>query len=238
MLELKNLSKSYENLKAVDNLSLNIKKGIIFGFLGHNGAGKTTTINMITGILNTDEGFINFDGVDMNTSPLEFKKQIGFVPDSKDMFLNLTGYEYLNFISTVYEKDYQTETILNLIDQFEIKDKLNDRIANYSHGLKQKLFICGSLISDPKLWILDEPMSGLDPKSAFILKDTMKNHSAKGNLVFFSTHVLEVAEKLCDEIGIIKKGKLILNDSMENIKNKYQNDLSLENIFLELTKNE
>ncbi|MCT4584376.1 MAG: ABC transporter ATP-binding protein [Peptostreptococcaceae bacterium] len=238
MLELKNLSKSYENLKAVNNLNLNIKKGIIFGFLGHNGAGKTTTINMITGILNNDEGFISLDGVDINKSPLEFKKQIGFVPDSKDMFLNLTGYEYLNFMSTVYQKDYKTETILNLIEEFEIKDKLDDKIANYSHGLKQKLFICGSLISEPKLWILDEPMSGLDPKSAFILKDMMKKHSKKGNLVFFSTHVLEVAEKICDEIGIIKKGQLILNDSMKNIKNKYQDNLSLENIFLELTKNE
>lgn len=238
MLQLKNLSKSYENLKAVDDLNLDIKKGIIFGFLGHNGAGKTTTINMITGILNSDEGLISLDGIDIGTCPLEFKKQIGFVPDSKDMFLNLTGYEYLNFISNVYKKDYKTENILNLIDEFEIKDKLDDRIANYSHGLKQKLFICGSLISDPKLWILDEPMSGLDPKSAFILKDMMKKHSKKGNLVFFSTHVLEVAEKLCDEIGIIKKGKLILNDSIENLKNKYQNDLSLENIFLELTQNE
>lgn len=238
MLQLKNLSKSYENLKAVDDLNLDIKKGIIFGFLGHNGAGKTTTINMITGILNSDEGLISLDGIDIGTCPLEFKKQIGFVPDSKDMFLNLTGYEYLNFISNVYKKDYKTENILNLIDEFEIKDKLDDRIANYSHGLKQKLFICGSLISEPKLWILDEPMSGLDPKSAFILKDMMKKHSKKGNLVFFSTHVLEVAEKLCDEIGIIKKGKLILNDSIENLKNKYQNDLSLENIFLELTQNE
>ena len=210
MIQIQNLTKSYvKDKKSVDNLNLEIKDGEIFGFLGPNGAGKTTTIKMITGILNPDEGDILIDGKSIQKDPLEAKKKFGFVPDSPDMFLKLKGIEYLNFLADIYEisEDTRKERIQVLTAKFEIQDALNSQIQSYSHGMRQKIVICGVLLNNPKNWILDEPMTGLDPKSSFDLKEMMRKHTQEGNSVFFSTHVLEVAEKLCDRVGIINKGR-------------------------------
>ena len=238
MIEIKNVSKSYiKDKKQIDNLTLRINDGEIFGFLGPNGAGKTTTIKMITGILNIDEGDILIDGKSIIENPIEAKKNFGFVPDNPDMFLKLKGIEYLNFIADIYKinsKD-RKEKIETLSKRFEIYDNLNDKIQNYSHGMRQKIIIIGVLLHNPKNWILDEPLTGLDPKSSHDLKELMKEHSKNGNVVFFSTHVLEVAEKLCDRIGIISKGKLIFVGTYEEIKNKFKENSSLEDIFLEIT---
>lgn len=241
MIQIQNLSKSYiKGKKSVDNLNLEIKDGEIFGFLGPNGAGKTTTIKMMTGILNPDEGDVLVDGKSIQKEPLEAKRNFGFVPDSPDMFLKLKGIEYLNFLADIYEiseKD-RKERIETLTKKFEIYENLNSEIQSYSHGMRQKIVICGVLLNNPKNWILDEPMTGLDPKSSFDLKEMMKQHVQKGNSVFFSTHVLEVAEKLCDRVGIINKGKLVFVGSFEEMKNKFKENTSLEELFLEITENE
>ncbi|SKC89419.1 ABC-2 type transport system ATP-binding protein [Maledivibacter halophilus] len=241
MIEISNVTKSYNGkTNAVDNINLTIKDGEIFGFLGHNGAGKTTTIKMITGILNQDEGTILLNGIDIKKEPLKAKKQFGFVPDSPDMFLKLKGIEYLNFMANIYEvpKEIRKERIETLSNRFNIADALGDKIQTYSHGMRQKIVIIGVLIHDPSIWILDEPLSGLDPKSSFILKEMMREHANAGNTVFFSTHVLEVAEKLCDRIAIIKKGKILFCGSLDELKNKIKENDSLEKIFLEMTENE
>lgn len=241
MIQIQNLSKSYiKGKKSVDNLNLEIKDGEIFGFLGPNGAGKTTTIKMMTGILNPDEGDVLVDGKSIQKEPLEAKRNFGFVPDSPDMFLKLKGIEYLNFLADIYEiseKD-RKERIETLTKKFEIYENLNSEIQSYSHGMRQKAVICGVLLNNPKNWILDEPMTGLDPKSSFDLKEMMRQHVQKGNSVFFSTHVLEVAEKLCDRVGIINKGKLVFVGSFEEMKNKFKENTSLEELFLEITENE
>lgn len=241
MIQIQNLSKSYiKGKKSVDNLNLEIKDGEIFGFLGPNGAGKTTTIKMMTGILNLDEGDVLVDGKSIKKEPLEAKRNFGFVPDSPDMFLKLKGIEYLNFLADIYEiseKD-RKERIETLTKKFEIYENLNCEIQSYSHGMRQKIVICGVLLNNPKNWILDEPMTGLDPKSSFDLKEMMRQHVQKGNSVFFSTHVLEVAEKLCDRVGIINKGKLVFVGSFEEMKNKFKENTSLEELFLEITENE
>jgi len=241
MIQIQNLSKSYiKGKKSVDNLNLEIKDGEIFGFLGPNGAGKTTTIKMMTGILNPDEGDVLVDGKSIQKEPLEAKRNFGFVPDSPDMFLKLKGIEYLNFLADIYEiseKD-RKERIETLTKKFEIYENLNSEIQSYSHGMRQKIVICGVLLNNPKNWILDEPMTGLDPKSSFDLKEMMRQHVQKGNSVFFSTHVLEVAEKLCDRVGIINKGKLVFVGSFEEMKNKFKENTSLEELFLEITENE
>ena len=193
MIEISNVSKSYENnKKIIDNLNLKINDGEIFGFLGPNGAGKTTTIKMITGILKMEEGDILIDGISIKDNPVEAKKKFGFVPDSPDIFLKLKGIEYLNFLSDIYKVSINNrkEIIENLSKKFEIYDNLNDKIQNYSHGMRQKIVIIGALLHNPKNWILDEPMTGLDPKSSHILKELMKSHTQNGNSVFFSTHVL------------------------------------------------
>ena len=239
MIEIKGISKSYvKNKKSVDNLSLEIKDGEIFGFLGPNGAGKTTTIKMLTGILNIDEGDVFIDGNSITKNPIGAKKAFGFIPDSPDMFLKLKGIEYLNFIGDIYGIDSKVrkEKIENLAKEFGIFENLNARIESYSHGMRQKILIIGVLMIEPKNWILDEPLTGLDPKSAFDLKEKMKEHSKKGNTVFFSTHVLEVAEKLCDRIGIINEGKLIFVGTYDEMKKKFSSTDSLEEIFLELTE--
>lgn len=241
MIEFKNVCKSYvEGKNAVDNLNLTIEDGEIFGFLGPNGAGKTTTIKMLTGILEASEGEILISGKDINKESIEAKKNFGYVPDNPDVFLRLTGYEYLNFMSDIYDLSTKErkEKIEFLAKKFEIIDNLNEKISSYSHGMRQKIVVIGALIHAPKNWIMDEPMTGLDPKSAHILKDMMKEHARNGNSVFFSTHVLEVAEKLCDRIGIINKGKLVALGTVEEIKKKFSEDSSLENIFLEITENE
>ena len=241
MIKIENISKSYvKGKKSIDNLNLEIRNGEIFGFLGPNGAGKTTTIKMIIGVLNPDEGDILIDGKSIKKEPLEAKKEFGFVPDNPDMFLKLKGIEYLNFLADIYEipNEKRKERIENLTKKFEIYDNLNSEIQSYSHGMRQKIVICGALLNNPKNWILDEPMTGLDPKSSHDLKEMMRKHSQNGNTVFFSTHVLEVAEKLCDRVGIINKGKLVFVGTFEEMKNKFKENKSLEDLFLEITENE
>ena len=238
MIKIKNVTKEYvEGIKAVDNLSIDINPGEIYGFIGPNGAGKSTTIKMITGITDPTEGEIIINGVSSQNEK-EMKLQFGYVSDTPDMFLKLKGIEYLNFLGTIYNvsKDERKNRIVELADKFELTSALGDKIQTYSHGMRQKIMVMGALLHEPKVWILDEPLTGLDPKSSFMLKEMMKEHARKGNSVFFSTHVLEVAEKLCDRIGIINKGKLVYEGTMEEIKETYPN-LSLEEIFLEITKN-
>ena len=239
MIEIKNVSKSYvKEKKSVDSLNLEVKNGEIFGFLGPNGAGKTTTIRMITGILNIDEGDIIIDGKSIKSEPLEAKRNFGFVPDNPDMFLKLKGIEYLMFMADVYDipQDERKEKIEDLTKRFEIYSELNNQIQSYSHGMRQKIVICGALLSEPKNWILDEPMTGLDPKSSFDLKEMMRRHARSGKTVFFSTHVLEVAEKLCDRVGIINKGKLVFVGTFDEMKQKFKENASLEELFLEITE--
>lgn len=239
MIDIRNVSKSYNKglVKAVDNLSLSVGKGEIFGFLGPNGAGKTTTIKMIVGLLNPDEGSILINGTDIGKNALEAKKSIGYVPDDPNMYERLTGTEYLNFMADVYQvpAEERRQRIEHYLEMFELSDAASDLIKSYSHGMKQKIALTGALIHDPAVWILDEPMVGLDPKSAHLLKEEMRKHCDNGNTVFFSTHILEVAEKLCDRIGIINKGKLIAIGTMEELRHGDNKD-SLENIFLELTE--
>lgn len=239
MIEIKNVSKSYvKDKKSVDSLNLDIKDGEIFGFLGPNGAGKTTTIRMITGILEPDEGDILIDGYSIKKEPIEAKKNFGFVPDSPDMFLKLKGIEYLNFLAKVYNVPEQEKNsrIESITKKFEIFDELNNNIESYSHGMRQKIVICGALLSNLKNWILDEPMTGLDPKASFDLKEMMREHTRNGNTVFFSTHILEVAEKLCDRVGIINKGKVVFVGTFEEMKKKFKEQTSLEELFLEITE--
>lgn len=237
MIEIKNVCESYvDGIKVIDNMNLTIEDGIVFGFIGPNGAGKTTTIEMITGVLNIDSGDILIDGKSIIKEPLEAKKKIGFVPDTPDVFEKLTGLEYLNFIGDVYEvpSKIRLEKVEKLAKEFNIYDHLKDRIQSYSHGMKQKLLIISVLLYNPKNWILDEPMTGLDPKASYLLKSLMKEHSSKGNTVFFSTHVLEVAEKLCDKIAVIDKGKIIFVGTPEELKEKAKTNISLEESFLKI----
>lgn len=239
MIDIRNVSKSYNrgSVKAVDALNLEIRKGEIFGFLGPNGAGKTTTIKMIVGLLNPDEGSVLIDGTDIRKDPIEAKKKIGYVPDNPNLYERLTGTEYLNFMADIYQVpvDLRRQRIENYLNMFGLNDSAGDLIKSYSHGMKQKIALTGALIHNPSVWILDEPMVGLDPKSAHLLKNQMREHCDNGNTVFFSTHILEVAEKLCDRIGIIHRGKLIAIGTIDELR---QGDMkeSLENIFLELTE--
>lgn len=237
MIEIKNVSTSYtKGKKIIDNMNLKIEDGTIFGFIGQNGAGKTTTLEMITGVLQIDEGDILIDGKSIITNPLEAKRKFGFVPDSPEVFEKLTGLEYLNFVGDVYDVPPQKrfEIVEKLAKEFTIYDHLKDRIQSYSHGMKQKLLIISVLLYNPKNWILDEPMTGLDPQASYTLKQLMKEHSQKGNTVFFSTHVLEVAEKICDKIAIINKGKIIFVGTVKELKEKMKGDVSLEESFLEI----
>ena len=241
MIKLENISKSYvKGKKSVDSLNLEIKDGEIFGFLGPNGAGKTTTIKMITGILNADEGRILVDDKDIKKESISAKKTIGFVPDTPDIFLKLKGIEYLNFMGDIYEvpKEIRKQRIEELTKKFEIYDNLNEEMQGYSHGMRQKIILCGALLNNPKNWILDEPMTGLDPKASYDLKEMMRKHAKEGNCVFFSTHVLEVTEKLCDRVGIINKGKLIFVGTFEEMKKKLKDNGTLEELFLEITQEE
>lgn len=241
MIELNNVNKSYGGaVKAVDNLSLVIPDGEIFGFLGPNGAGKTTTIKLIAGILNADSGSILVNGKDIEREALEAKKQIGFVPDNPNMFLRLKGIEYLNFMADMYDvsTEERKERIESLSRHFGMADVLNDRIQSYSHGMRQKIIIIGVLLHNPSVWVLDEPMTGLDPRSSFLLKEMMREHADSGNTVFFSTHVLDVAEKVCDRVAIINKGQLLFCGTMEEMKDHFKKNTSLENMFLELTESE
>lgn len=241
MIEIKNISKEYKkNKKVINDINLEIKDGEIFGFLGPNGAGKTTTIKMITGILEIDKGDILIDGKSIKKEPIEVKKQIGLVPDNPDVFLKLKGIEYLNFMADIYEVSTQdrVKRIKELSEKFEINNVLNNKIESYSHGMRQKLIIIGVLLHNPKNWILDEPMTGLDPKSSFELKNMMREHANQKNTVFFSTHILDVAERLCDRIGIIDKGKLLFVGTYEDLKKELKENKSLEELFMEIVENE
>lgn len=240
MLKLNDISKSYNKglIKAVDNISLDIKSGEIFGFLGPNGAGKTTTIKMIVGLLKPDNGSIIAGGVDVWEEPLRAKSMISYVPDSPEIYDKLKGIGYLNFIADMYEisKDVREEKIERYLEMFEIKDAINDIIGSYSRGMKQKLVLTAALMNEPELFILDEPMVGLDPKSSFNLKETMRQMRDGGKTIFFSTHILEVAEKFCDRIAIINKGKIVAMGTMEELRSHAEERETLENIFLELTE--
>jgi len=238
MLKVERVSKSYAKgrVKAVDALSLDVKRGEIFGFIGPNGAGKTTTIKMICGIINPDEGRILVNGHDIVEEPLDAKRAMGFVPDAANVYERLTGLEYLNFLADVYgvDADARAARMDKYLTMFEIKDAAGSLIRTYSRGMRQKLTVTGALLHNPPLWILDEPMSGLDPRASHQLKMEMRAHCDAGNTVFFSTHVLEVAEKLCDRIGIINHGKLIAVGTMEELRAGDKSE-SLEALFLELT---
>ncbi len=242
MLKLENLSKSYNKgqSKAVDNINLDIKSGEIFGFLGPNGAGKTTTIKMIVGLLKPDNGTVSINGVNAWDEPLKAKSMISYVPDNPEVYDKLKGIEYLNFIGDMYgiSKEERQDKIKHYTELFNISDALGDIIGSYSHGMKQKLILTSALMNNPEVFILDEPMVGLDPKSAFNLKEIMRKMCDEGKTVFFSTHVLEVAEKLCDRIAIINKGKIIAMGTVEELRNHAIEKESLENIFLELTEDE
>ena len=239
MLELNNVVKVYEgNTKAVDDLSLSIKKGEIFGFLGPNGAGKTTTLRMITGILASTGGQITINGCDISQEPIKAKNNFTYVPDHPEIFNSIRGIDYLNFIADMYEVSVKERKnrIEKYTRDFEIYDDLTQMVSSYSHGMKQKLLISGALLPNPELFVLDEPLGGLDPKSSRILKNMMREHCDNGGTVFFSSHLLEIVENLCDRVGIIKEGELIACDTLENIKKN--KDETLEDIFLELTEHE
>lgn len=242
MLRLNNISKAYNKgaIKAVDNLDLEIKSGEIFGFLGPNGAGKTTTIKMIVGLLKPDSGSVVVDDVNVWEDQLKAKSMISYVPDSPEIYDRLKGIEYLNFIGDMYgiSQEDRKLKIKYYANLFNINDALGDMISSFSHGMKQKLVLTAALLNNPNLFILDEPMVGLDPKSAFNLKEIMRKMCDEGKTVFFSTHVMEVAEKLCDRIAIINKGKIIAHGTMDELRNHANENESLENIFLELTGDE
>lgn len=222
----------------VKDISFTAKDGAITGFIGHNGAGKSTTIKAITGVISPTEGTILINGIDIARDVLNAKRQFGYVSDSPDHFLRLSGMEYLDFMADIYDApaEGRAQFIEDYAKRFGIYDALNNKILSYSHGMRQKIMIMGALIHNPSVWILDEPLTGLDPQSAFELKKMMREHVDKGNSVFFSTHVLEVAEKLCDEICIIKNGELLYNGTLDELKSTYKSQASLENIFLELTE--
>ena len=239
MLSVKNVSKSYNGtIKAVDDLSLEIKPGEIFGFLGPNGAGKTTTIKMLTGVLTPDSGEITVNNYNIKENPLSAKRSFGFVSDDPNVFLRLKGIEYLRFMADIYDvpADKRKAVIEKLAADLEMTSALNDKIQSYSHGMRQKIMIMGALLHNPPVWILDEPMTGLDPKSSFVLKNMMREHADKGNTVFFSTHVLEVAEKICDRVAIINKGKIMFCGTLTEMKQHLSENKSLEDMFLEMTE--
>ena len=232
MLKIEQLTKIYGEKKAVDDLSLHIRPGEIYGFIGHNGAGKTTTIKACCGILNFEEGNIQIDGISVKENPLECKKKLAYIPDNPDLYDFMTGIRYLNFIADIFgvNANDRQERIHKYEDMFELTQDLAQPISAYSHGMKQKLAIISALIHEPKLIIMDEPFVGLDPKASHLLKETMHELCATGTAIFFSTHVLEVAEKLCDKVAIIKEGRLICAGTMEEVKG----DASLEEVFLEM----
>ena len=232
MLNIKHLTKTYGEKKAVDDLSLHILPGEIYGFIGHNGAGKTTTLKACCGILQFDSGDITIDGISVKENPVGCKRNLAYIPDNPDLYEFMTGIQYLNFISDIFavsaaDRRYR---IRYYADAFELTADLAQPISAYSHGMKQKLAIISALVHEPKLIIMDEPFVGLDPKATHLLKSIMRDLCNKGSAIFFSTHVLEVAEKLCDKVAIIKSGKLIKSGTMEEVKG----DISLEEVFLEL----
>lgn len=240
MIKIENITKTYNSsVKAVDDLNLTVNNGEIVAFIGPNGAGKTSTLKMLTGILKPDDGHIFINDYDIQKEPLKAKQEIGYIADSPDMFLRLKGIEFLNLISNIYkvpikERKERIETFAN---RFELIDVLDEPMQSYSHGMRQKMMVVAALVHNPAVWILDEPLTGLDPKSAFELKNMMREHADEGNSVLFSTHVLEVAEKLCDKVIIINHGKTLFYGTLDELTDKYP-DMDLEKIFLEMTAHE
>lgn len=232
MLRIENFTKTYGEKKAVDDLSLHILSGEIYGFIGHNGAGKTTTLKSVIGILQFEHGEITIDGINIREDPIACKKKLAYIPDNPDLYEFMTGIQYLNFVADIYEvpANVRQERIHTIADAFELTGDLNQSISAYSHGMKQKLAIISAWLHEPKLIIMDEPFVGLDPKASHTLKVMMREVCDRGGAIFFSTHVLEVAEKLCDKVAIIKGGRLIRSGTMEEVKG----DTSLESVFLEL----
>lgn len=232
MLNIEHLTKAYGEKKAVDNLSLHIAPGEIYGFIGHNGAGKTTTLKSVVGILQFDAGEITIDGISIKENPLECKRRFAYIPDNPDLYDYMTGIKYLNFIADIFGvgANERQARIRKYADAFELTADLAQPIAAYSHGMKQKLAIIAAWLHEPKLILMDEPFVGLDPKASHLLKKMMREVCDEGGAIFFSTHVLEVAEKLCDKVAIIKSGRLIRSGTMEEVKG----DESLEDVFLEL----
>lgn len=240
MIQIENVTKTYNNaVRAVDNLNLTVENGEIVGFIGPNGAGKTTTLKMLTGILKPDSGSILINGFDMQKDSLKAKQVIGYIADSPDMFLRLKGLEFMNLISDIYKvpTNVRKERIKTFATRFDLAEVLDKPMQSYSHGMRQKMMVAAALVHDPAVWILDEPLTGLDPKSAYALKSMMREHADAGNSVLFSTHVLEVAEKLCDKVIIINHGKSLFYGTLDELTAKYP-DMDLEKIFLEMTAHE
>lgn len=238
MIEVKNFTKAYSNGKiAVDDISFDVRNGEIFGFLGPNGAGKSTTIKSIVGINSITNGSITMGGITMDEDQIAYKKQFSYVPDNPELFDNYSGYEYINFLADIYGIDEQTrkERLDYYLEFFDIRMAMGDQIETYSHGMAQRLALIGALINDPDVLILDEPMVGLDAKSAYNLKEILRDRTAKGKSVFFSTHVMSVAQELCDRIAIINKGKIIAIGTFDEIRNSSTHKENLESVFLELT---
>lgn len=236
MIDIKNVSKSYDGkVKAIDNVSFKIKDGEIFGFIGHNGAGKTTMIKSLVGILDFDEGDILINNKSIKNDPILCKMDMAYVPDNPDLYENMKAIDFINFICDMYgiPSDIRKENILKYSRMFEIENKLNDDISSFSHGMKQKIALIAALSHDPKILIMDEPFVGLDPKAVYDMKELMHKMAKEGKSVFFSTHILDVAEKLCDRVAIIKAGKIVKIGKMKDIKG----DESLEQVFLELGEN-
>lgn len=240
MIQIENITKTYNGtVRAVDNLNITVENGEIVGFIGPNGAGKTTTLKMLTGILKPDSGSIFINHYDMQKEPLLAKQVIGYIADSPDMFLRLKGIEFMNLISDIYKvpSNLRKERIKTFATRFDLAEVLDKPMQSYSHGMRQKIMVAAALVHDPAVWILDEPLTGLDPKSAYELKKMMREHADAGNSVLFSTHVLEVAEKLCDKVIIINHGKSLFYGTLEELTAQYP-DMDLEKIFLEMTAHE
>lgn len=236
MIQVTNVTKTFgKDFTAVNHMNFEIRKGEIVGFVGQNGAGKTTTIKMLTSILKPTEGQIVIHGYDIAKEPLKAKQDIAYVADNPDMFLRLSGREFIHLMADIYKVPVEDRAhrIEIMAERFEITEALDRPMSDYSHGMRQKMMVCGALIHNPPVWILDEPMTGLDPKAAFELKNMMREHAAAGNCVFFSTHVLEVAEQLCDRIIIVRHGDMVFDGTLEDLKEKYK-DMSLEAIFLKV----
>ncbi len=235
MIVFQGVTKEYGSFKAIDNLNLEIVSGKIFGLLGHNGAGKSTTLKSLVSVIVPEHGEIFVDGLNLKENRDEIKENIGYVSDSPDKFLKMDTEMFWNFMATVYgiDEDVKNERISKFVEIFSMDDAIDKTIGELSHGMRQKAFVIGALIADPKVWVLDEPLTGLDPQSAYNLKEMMKEHAKKGNTVIFSTHVLETAEQICDNIGILKKGKLIFNGTMDDLRKTHPGE-NLERIYLDM----
>ena len=239
MIQIDHVSKSYDGGKtfSVKDLSLEIRDGEIFGLLGPNGAGKSTTLNMLAGVLAPTKGTVTVNGIDVTANPIEAKWSLSFVGDSPDHLLRLRGREYLRFIADVYgvPEDVRAPRISRLAEDYGMAERLDDKISSYSHGMRQKMMVMGALLPNPDVWVLDEPMTGLDPKAAWLLKQSMREHANAGKTVLFSTHVLDVAEKVVDRVGIIAHGELLFVGTVDQMREHFRNNGSLEEMFLELT---